>query len=222
MDEIPKVCVMQFVGGEAVIETAKRWDNGSTLRVRFLNGSENIKQQVKKRFQRYHDIVNLKFQFVENDESEIRVAFQWNGDTGSWSNIGTDAESIDDDKPTMNFGWFNDNTSQDEFNRTALHEIAHAIGFKHEQGHPLADINWNRPVVIEYYKARGWSLAKIERNVFSKHDPLMTEFTEYDPKSIMHYPIDARFVTDPNDVVGWNTDFSQTDIKFFKKQYPKV
>jgi serralysin len=222
MDNIPKVCIYKEITGEAVLETGKKWENGSTLKVRFLNGSNSIKQQVRKRFERYHDIIGLKFQFVEDGESDIRVGFIWNGDTASWSNIGSDALGVEDNEPTMNYGWFDDETTDEEFDRVVLHEVAHCIGFKHEQGHPLAEINWNRQVVIDYYTARGWSLARIERNVFSKHDPLLMTFTEYDPKSIMHYPIPREFVTDPNDVVGWNNNFSETDIKFLKQQYPKT
>lgn len=220
MTEIPKVCIIQSPMGEAVVETRKKWEDNKVLKVCFLNGDDFLRREVRKRFERYHDLVNLKFEFTDDPDAEIRVAFKFDGDTASWSYIGTDCLSIPNNKPTMNFGWFDSNTSQEEFDRTGLHEIAHCIGFKHEQGHPLADINWNKPAVIEYYQKRGWKLEAIERNVFSKHDPLTTEFTEYDPKSIMHYPIPVELVNDPNDAVGWNTDFSKLDIEFLKKQYP--
>ncbi|MGD1837536.1 MAG: peptidase M12, partial [Nitrososphaeraceae archaeon] len=61
---------------------------------------------------------------------------------------------------------------------------------------------------------------EIERNIFSKQSRIITNFTEYDPTSIMHYPIDAEFLTDPSFAVGLNKDFSETDLNFLREKYP--
>jgi len=51
----------------------------------------------------------------------------------------------------MNFGWFDDNTSDSEFSRTVIHEFGHALGMIHEHQHPLAAIPWDKDKVYTYY-----------------------------------------------------------------------
>lgn len=53
------------------------------------------------------------------------MAFKWRGDCGSWSLVGIDAVklTIGQTLPTMNFGWFNDETRDEDFCRTTVHEV---------------------------------------------------------------------------------------------------
>ena len=47
------------------------------------------------------------------------------------------------------------------------HEFGHALGFIHEQASPIANIQWNKPVVYEYYqRVYGWSQASVDFNLF--------------------------------------------------------
>lgn len=86
----------------------------------------------------------------------------------------------------MNFGWFNDQTSDEEFSRTVIHEFGHAIGCVHEQSSPAANIQWNKQAVYEYYwKNDGWDQAKVDWNVFQKYEPEATVNTKWDSTSIM-------------------------------------
>jgi hypothetical protein len=130
---------------------------------------------------------NLTFKFMDRDapgDSDIRVSFTAGG--GSWSYIGTGAKSVSQSDPTMNFGWFNDQTSDEEFSRTVIHEFGHAIGCIHEQSSPVADIPWNKPAVYEYYlKNDGWDKAKVDGNVFAKAAQANTLNSRYDNTSIM-------------------------------------
>jgi hypothetical protein len=130
---------------------------------------------------------NLTFKFMERDapgDSDIRIAFE--SGAGSWSYIGTSAKNIPQSKPTMNFGWFDDETSDQTFSRTVIHEFGHAIGCIHEQASPVADIPWNKPAVYEHYKrTNGWDQAKVDGNVFTKAATADTLNSNFDKNSIM-------------------------------------
>ena len=54
-----------------------------------------------------------------------------------------------------------------------------------------------------------------------RFDPSTVKSSEYDPLSIMHYPIPKDFTTD-GFVVGWNNHLSEKDIQFIKTIYPRA
>ena len=86
----------------------------------------------------------IKFEYVTSGNADVRIAFITEGpDSGSWSYIGKEILNIDADKPTMNFGWFDSTTPDEEIERTAVHEMGHTLGFIHEQSQPLANIDWD-------------------------------------------------------------------------------
>ena len=130
---------------------------------------------------------NLTFKFMGRDatgDSDVRISFTSGG--GSWSYIGAGAKTVSQSEATMNFGWFDDNTSDEEFSRTVIHEFGHAIGCIHEQASPVADIPWNKPAVYAYYlETNGWDRAKVDGNVFWKAAQENTLNSNYDKTSIM-------------------------------------
>src|SRR5207249_401948 len=96
----------------------------------------------------------------------------------------------------------------------------HAVGMIHEQSHPEISIKWDKPAVYRRYESQGWSKAQVDSNVFFKYGKLVTQFSEYDRKSIMHYPIPPELTTD-GVAVGWNTELSSMDKAFIATIYPK-
>jgi hypothetical protein len=48
----------------------------------------------------------------------------------------------------------------------------------------------------------------------------VSKYSEYDPESIMLYPIPAEFLTDPAFAVGWNKVPSETDKRYASVLYP--
>src|SRR5690349_16806201 len=111
----------------AINQPGKRWKNGQTLRVRFLNGSPDIQEKVRGFANQWSLYANIIFNFVSDGDAEIRIAFKWrdtdhpNGDVGSHSLIGTDALSeTDQNKPNVNFGWLDSNTADAEYQRVVL------------------------------------------------------------------------------------------------------
>ncbi len=199
---------------------SKKWANGRTLRVRFLGGSEHLRLKVIRYAQEWERYVNLRFFFVDSGPAEIRISFTPN--IGSWSYVGTDCLLItNQQEATMNFGWFDEQTPEEEFSRTILHEFGHAIGNIHEHQHPKNKIPWNKPAVYAFYAQQGWSRTEVDHQVFARYEISTTSFTAYDKTSIMHYPIPPELLTNKKYAVGWNTNLSATDIAFARSSYPK-
>jgi len=242
MDKSAKVCIDRIVGQppppyiasqemqtrlrgfdeplRAAIVFAKKWPAGRPITIRFLEGDPNIQNKVKEMAMDWSNYGNIKFQFVNDNDADIQIAFQQGA--GSWSYIGTDANTIPPDEPTMNFGWFDETTPDNEFSRTTKHEIGHALGLIHEHQNPAGGIKWNKEAV---YKDLGgppnnWDRGTVDNNIFRRYSKTITQYTEVDPRSIMTYHLPAHWTTD-NMSIGENVfDLSDMDRKFIKEQYP--
>ena len=183
---------------------AKRWPNGSTLRIRFLEGSPEQRDSVKQFATSWTKHGNLKLQFDDALDAEIRITFR---DDGAWSYIGTDCLSIPRDQATMNYGWLDEGV--------VLHEFGHALGLIHEHQNPVGGIQWNRPQVYRDLSGSPnfWDTATIDHNMFAAYDRDLINGTALDKQSIMLYTIPARWTTngfssEPNEVL------SETDTQF--------
>jgi serralysin len=198
--------------------TGKKWQPGRTLRVRHLDGDPQIHAKVEHYARMWEQYANLTFEFGNDPDAEIRISYHH--DNRSWSYLGTDALTIAPDRETMHYGWLHPTTTDEEFRRVIVHEFGHAIGMIHEQSHPEISIKWDKPAVYRRYEAQGWSKAQVDSNVFFKYSKPVTQFSEYDRTSIMHYPIPPELTTD-GVAVGWNTDLSSTDKAFIARIYPK-
>ncbi len=205
----------------AALVKSNKWVNGSTIRVKFLNGDSFLQEKVKKYVREWSGYVNLKFEFVSaSANADIKVAFKWNGDTGSWSYIGNYCQTIPQNAPSMNFGWFDVNTPEAEFSRTILHEFGHALGLIHEHQHPLNGILWNKEYIYNYYElTQGWDRSKVDTNMFRKYTTTQTNYSSYDTYSIMHYYFPPEFTTNGFSA-PLNNYLSHTDKTFIKQQYP--
>lgn len=203
--------------GHGVSSYTSRWTNGSTITVKFTGGTELVRTKVRTYSKMWESYANVTFKFVETGVADILVAFD---EGGSWSYIGTDSRLYSHkEKPSMNYGWFDENTTEEEFQRTILHEFGHALGLLHEHKNPTSDIEWNLPVVYNYYMSQGWTKAQIDEQVLNKYSVTLSNHN-YDPSSIMHYPIPANFTTNGYEVT-WNTTLSKGDIELISEMYPK-
>ncbi len=196
----------------------KVWDAGQTLRVRFSGGSAALRQRVRNVAELWKPHANVSFSWVDDAAAaEIRVAFDTGG---SWSYIGRDALLVAAPAPTMNLGWFTDETTDEEIRRTAVHEFGHALGLVHEHQSPIAAIPWDVPKVYEWYsKNQKWDKSMVDANVLAKFDPMTTNFSAYDPTSIMQYPVAAELRVDRVEI-GWNTQLSSMDKTAIRLWYP--
>jgi serralysin len=204
---------------EMVLIKSKRWAPGQTLRVRFLGGEPEIKRKVQQKAKDWENYANIKFDFVSDGNADIRIAFE---PDGSWSYMGNDATDIPQNEPTMNFGWLDADTTDDEYSRVVKHEFGHALGCLHEHQNPSGSIPWDKEAVYKYYMGppNNWTKEDVDHNLFARYNKNITNFTNLDPTSIMLYPIPAEFTTNRKAIGGRNSDLSQQDKTFIKEQYP--
>lgn len=198
-------------------QQSKFWPQNAVLRVKFLDGTRTQRDRAWQRFQKVDGLVNLTFKRVASGESDIRVAFRA---SGHWSYLGRDCLTIPQNQQTMNLqlsSW----SAASEWDRVAIHELLHAVGFDHEQAHPSASIPWDKPAVYaDYARTQGWNRAQVDRQVLNRYSGREFMGSEYDRDSIMQYPIDKSHVTDPKFAVGWNSRLSVMDLATLKRIYP--
>jgi hypothetical protein len=231
MSERPKICIDRILPGETMIPAAtirdrggrvraispigKTWMNGSALRVRFTGGSNAQKAVVREQAGWWSQFANLKFDFNNASDAEIRISFDPRD--GAWSYIGTDCRKIPLNQPTMNLGFLDGGT--------AAHEFGHAIGLSHEHQNPAGGIEWNEDMVIrEMAKSPNfWDEATTRHNILRKYTINQINGTAFDPDSIMLYAFPAIWTlngigTDANEVL------SAMDKEFIAgaKMYPRT
>jgi serralysin len=82
-----------------------KWPPGTTVRVRFLEGDPELQKRVQRVAEEWTgpDMANLQWQFGDDPDADIRVAFEQGN--GSWSYLGTMCQQIPAPEPTMNYGW---------------------------------------------------------------------------------------------------------------------
>ncbi len=198
--------------------TGKLWKPGRTLGVGFVDGTCQVHEQVRKHAHTWSEFANIRFEFLTVSDAEIRISFQY---TGSWSYIGTDALSVPPTHPTMNLGWLTHETDEEEFRRVVLHEFGHALGCLHEHQSPSGGIPWDKQAVYEYYQGppNYWSKEEVDKNLFKRYQEDMTQYSSFDPQSIMLYPIPNQ-LTHGDFEIGWNNSLSPVDRKYIAALYP--
>ena len=135
--ERPANAPMQRVNGvppdqqrvRMAILTGKAWRTGRTLRVCFLDGRAGVRTRVRDVAVEWMDHANVRFEFSDDPDSEIRISFKQAG--SRWSRVGTEALAVAKGKPTMNLGWLREDTPAKEYSKVVLHEFGHALACLH-------------------------------------------------------------------------------------------
>lgn len=200
--------------------TGKKWSDGRTINVVFMDGSATQKMKVMAQAKKWEQFANIHFNFNATKASaELRISFV--ADSGSWSYIGTDCLVIAKSEPTMNFGWLRDDTSDVEYERVVVHEFGHALGAIHEHQNPKGGIQWNEAAVYAYFAGppNFWSKSETFTNVIMKYSVDQLNASKYDKHSIMLYQFDGALIKGGQGT-PLNTHLSAGDKRFIRKQYP--
>ncbi len=198
----------------AISPKNKCWVNGSTLRIRFLGGSHQQQDMVRRYAPEWTEHANLTFEFTDDPRAEIRVSFD--SKDGAWSYVGTDNQGIPLHAATLNLGWLD--------RAVILHEFGHMIGLAHEHQSPMGGIEWNEAAVIEDLSGppNYWDEATIRHNVLNKYAIDQINGTEFDENSIMLYAFPANWT---RNMAGTeeNTELSPVDKQFIAsaQMYPR-
>lgn len=163
----------------AISPIGKQWINGSTIRIRFMGGSQAQQDMVRDIAPEWTEYANLDFDFTDDPWADIRITFD--ASDGAWSYVGTDNTRIPLHAATMNLGWVD--------RGVILHEFGHMIGLAHEHSSSQGGIVWNEEAVIADLSGppNYWDEATIRHNVLNKYDADQIFGTEFDIESIMLY-----------------------------------
>ncbi len=204
-----------------VAQRSKLWPaHQRVIHVRFLGGDPALHQRIAGHAQEWSAHAAVAFVFDDDPHAAIRIGF----DPGpSWSYLGTDAldAAIGHDQATMNLGWLTAATSAAEVRRVVLHEFGHVLGLIHEHQNPTAAIPWDREAVYAFYGGwpNFWDRAKVDRNVFELYSRELVQGSDFDPDSIMLYPIPPA-LTGGRFSAGWNNQLSDLDRAHIRLLYP--
>lgn len=191
------------------------------LIVRFQNGTMSDQNLVKYLVEKhYHTIpMRIRFKFLEMEtigHSDIRLEFT------TWSEcyIGRSAEK----RPKETTMWVNLHSKiqnheerQIQTQASVLHEFGHALGMVHEHTHPDCKANWNYRVL---QAKSGWDAKRVYDNFNVRQPSRRLKSTPYDPKSIMHYPIEQGDTHNVVDLIPKNSELSTGDKEFLAALYP--
>jgi hypothetical protein len=203
----------------------KRWDLGQTVLIRFLDGTNDLRNLVETHAKEWADLTGLTFKFLgpsDNVQSDVRVAFTPALGVGTEefsSLIGTDARRANQFTPTVKLG-FTPRLLPDakEVKRLILHELGHMLGLIHEHQSPKATFTFNRDALIREFAKLGWTPQMVESNIIARFDPSQVVATEFDPNSIMLYAFDSRFASPPTHT---NASISKIDGELIQRIYER-
>ena len=118
----------------------------------------------------------------------------------------------------MNYGSLTDDSTEDEFCRSIIHEFGHSIGCVHE--HQAWKIDWNVPRVESDCLARyGWDKTTTQKQIINMENIKTLERSDFDANSIMCYYYPAEWTNDHTSA-PLNLKLSATDRSFIGRIYP--
>ncbi len=202
---------------QLALQRGRLWKPRTIIKVSIDGASENLKSKIMTKARQWEQFAAISLQTVSGD-ADIRIKVT--DSNSSWSYVGTDCLGVPKNENTMEFGWLNDQSEDEEINRVVVHEFGHALGCIHEHQNPSVNIPWDTQAVYNYYARAGWDKQTVDNNIFETYEKSATNFSDFDKESIMLYAIPNELTVGDYEV-GWNTQMSGMDKQFIGTIYPK-
>lgn len=192
------------------------WENGKTIYIKFLNGSEGLKRETKKNIKELEQFTNLKFEFVKG-ESNIRIDF--NNQKIIASALGTISNWYPQEESTLTI-----DTSfykkKSFFRSLVIHTINHAIGIQDEIIDQSSLFNENS--INDFFNTikKKWPYCIDKQDYTRKYSFNFSNTLRHDQNSIMQIPLSEKFSSSKK-IQKWNNNFSQKDVAILASLYPK-
>lgn len=209
----------------AGVNKRQLWENGDTIRVKFLNGSVAARNKVKEVSVEWSQYANIDFEYVgDNDEADVKVAFQWQGDRVTWSYLGVECQDVDQTEPSINIMLFNGNDlseiNSEDFSALILREFGHVLGLIYEHQGPESGVELDEYKVYSYFRPFGWTDMQISDVLLNTYSKFQTNYTDFDENSIMLLFFPPHLTADGKGTNKWNTKLSDIDKVFIEEVYP--
>jgi CHAT domain len=198
------------------------WENETTIKVGYLNGSREVRDEVTRSAKEWTQHANLKFDFIEDAGSaDIRVAIEPPLATpGAYTSfLGTQAKAIPSPQPTMILG-FTPNLTPQQRKKSVLWMFGHALGLISENTNPncRGELKFKIPEVYRVAAQKGYSTEMTDRIILGKMLPEgLNAYRSCDPYSIMMIPLEKGIVEPfPPEF----HELSEGDKAFVRQLYP--
>lgn len=198
-----------------IASTQHLWPQGSTLNISLFDMPDKAKEYIKKNINLWQPHTNLKFNFINTHDGDIRISCKEDG-SGNWSAIGTQAKQKPLHEPTLHIDLLQ---TADMLNHSIRHEFGHALGLLHEHQHPDNGIQWDKEKLYAESEKLGHPKQVTDENFLTPHDSKTTITSAYDSTSVMHYKVPPQ-VTTNGAGVDFNEDISEGDKQFIAFLYP--
>lgn len=182
------------------IKKEDRWPLGHAITVEFLERpnchADRVVQIVAQCAEQWVRDANVSFQFLATTgnnhavrNSDLQITFQ---PGVSWSVVGTQALKIPG--RTMNLA-VEPRHTDDQIRRMALHELGHALGFRHEHASPASTLKFDKE---KWMACTGQTEEHFNVNFEKRIDDRPRLVSKFDRQSIMIYEIPQE--------CEWNVD----------------
>ncbi|RDV05303.1 hypothetical protein [Undibacter mobilis] len=211
------------------------WPAGHRFRVCFFDGSTSARRHVLDVFEEIVRQTNLRIDRTDRQcpdrKADIQVKFD---ERECYSYYGKDALLVIKENvniPTMALCGLSGPSWDEQANGTIRHEFLHALGAAHEHQHPDSKCKdefrldaFRKPPAFDPDPVKNEHAIKVNILEITKSYPRdQLDVIKYDPKSIMHYRLQARYFKSPNAsclLTANNNVLSEADWAFLRKMYP--